>query len=417
MTNIRQIIDVTLQTAKQIEMAKENVYLASKPRYEILDGLRGVAALVVIFYHCLEIYIPQFGTQIINHGYLAVDFFFVLSGFVIGYAYDDRWDKMTTWGFFKRRLVRLHPMVIAGTVIGACLFFFGEYPGFPCIAQCSWWKFAICFVIGLLMIPCGKGLDIRGWGELNSFNGPNWSLTLEYCGNILYALVFRRLPKIALAVLCACCALFTLDLTMGWDVFGIFPRGPQYTVIGGWSLNAQQLYIGFSRLLYPFLCGLLISRILPAHRSELNTSGSPIRVRGGFWWAALALIVIFSVPQIGGKAGVPDGIWQAVSIIVFFPLIVLLGAGSSTTDAKSTAVCKFLGELSYPLYITHYPFMYMQMAWVGNHPDAPAWMHIALNIGVVVMSVILAWCVYKVYDLPVRGWLTEHWLKKSRKAA
>ena len=70
-------------------MAKENIYLASKPRYEILDGLRGVAALMVIIFHCLETYIPMFGTQIVNHGYLAVDFFFVLSGFVIGYAYGN----------------------------------------------------------------------------------------------------------------------------------------------------------------------------------------------------------------------------------------------------------------------------------------------------------------------------------------
>ena len=105
-------------------MTQNNVYLASKPRYEILDGLRGVAALMVIVFHCFETYIPFIGTQIVNHGYLAVDFFFVLSGFVIGYAYDDRWDRMTTWSFFKRRLVRLHPMVLAGTVTGACLFFF-----------------------------------------------------------------------------------------------------------------------------------------------------------------------------------------------------------------------------------------------------------------------------------------------------
>ena len=63
-------------------MAKQNVYLTSKPHYEILDGLRGVAALMVILFHCFETYIGRFGTQIINHGYLAVDFFFVLSGFV-----------------------------------------------------------------------------------------------------------------------------------------------------------------------------------------------------------------------------------------------------------------------------------------------------------------------------------------------
>lgn len=86
---------------------KNNVYLASKPRYEILDGLRGVAALLVVGYHLLETYFHGGSNQPINHGYLAVDFFFVLSGFVIGYAYDDRWNRMSTWGFVKRRLIRL----------------------------------------------------------------------------------------------------------------------------------------------------------------------------------------------------------------------------------------------------------------------------------------------------------------------
>lgn len=397
-------------------MAKQNVYLASKPRYEILDGLRGVAALMVILFHCLETYIGTFGTQIINHGYLAVDFFFVLSGFVIGYAYDDRWDKMTTWGFFKRRLTRLHPMVIMGTIVGASLFFLGEYEGFTKMASSEWWKVALCFVMGLLMIPCGHGLDIRGWGEFNSFNGPNWSLTFEYVGNILYALVFRRLPKVALAVLCACAAFLTLDLTLGLDVFGFFPNGVPYCVIGGWSLDPQQLYIGFTRLLYPFICGLLISRILSSRVSESNPSGSPVRVKGGFWWCSLLLVVVFSVPQIGGRNCFGDGLYQAISILLVFPVIVLIGAGSRVKGAFSANVCGFLGELSYPLYITHYPFMYMQMQWVGRHPDAPAWMHVTLNVGVVVMSILTAWAFYKAYDIPVRKWLTENWLKKGSKA-
>ena len=393
-------------------MAKENVYLASKPRYEILDGLRGVAALMVIIFHCFETYLPVFGTQIVNHGYLAVDFFFVLSGFVIGYAYDDRWDKMTTWGFFKRRLTRLHPMVIAGTLIGAALFFFAG-AAFPKTLETPGWKFALCFVMGLLMIPCGPGLDIRGWQEFNSFNGPNWSLTFEYIGNILYAFFFRHLPKMALAILCVACAFFTLDLTLGWDVFGFFPDGPQYTVIGGWSLTGQQVYIGFTRLLYPFLCGLLISRILPSHRSQSNPSGSPIHLKGGFWWCSLALIVLFSIPCIGGRTGVQDGIYQAVCILLAFPLIVLAGSGSVTTDKRSTAVCKWLGDLSYPLYITHYPLMYMQMGWVAGHPEAPVWMHVMVNLGIVFMSIVLAWGVLKIYDEPVREWLKEHWLKKA----
>lgn len=74
-------------------------FLASKPRYEILDGLRGVAAMLVVAYHLLETYTANPMEQLLNHGYLAVDFFFVLSGFVIGYAYDDRWDRMTLWDF------------------------------------------------------------------------------------------------------------------------------------------------------------------------------------------------------------------------------------------------------------------------------------------------------------------------------
>ncbi|MGI6243467.1 MAG: acyltransferase family protein [Prevotella sp.] len=385
-------------------MIQKDVYLPSKPRYEILDGLRGVAALMVILFHIFETYIPVFGTQHVNHGYLAVDFFFVLSGFVIGYAYDDRWNRMSNWAFFKRRLVRLHPMVVAGTLIGAALFFFGACEGFPLIAKVEPWKFFLCLLLGLLMIPAGPGLDIRGWGETNSFNGPNWSLTLEYIGNILYAFVLRRLPKAALVVLTVASIFLTLDMTMGWDVFGLFD-GPKYDVIGGWSLTPDQIYIGFGRLLYPFLCGLLISRILPSRMTERNPSGSPLGVRGGFWWASLILVVLFAMPQIGGKSGIADGLYQVVAIVIMFPIVVLIGAGSKTTDEKSRKWCEFLGKISYPLYITHFPLIYMQIAWVERNLDAPVWHHIALNVGIILFAVGMAWACLKLYDEPVRKWL------------
>lgn len=407
-------------------MAKTNTYLESKPRYEILDGLRGVAAMMVVIFHLFETY--AHGQQHINHGYLAVDFFFVLSGFVIGYAYDDRWGKMTTWGFFKRRLTRLHPMVIMGTVIGACLFFYGA-AAFPKIMETPLWKYLVCFVMGLFMIPCGPKMDIRGWAETNSFNGPNWTLTLEYIGNILYAFIFRRLPTVVLCVLCGCAAFLTLDLTLGWDVFNVFPvheitrpdgavmtfGGPQYHVKGGWSLTSDQIYIGFTRLLYPFLCGLIISRILPKHRTEANPSGSPIHIRGGFWLAALILVVIFSIPCIGGDDGVPNGLYQAACILLVFPLVVLLGAGSQTTHPVSTKICKFLGDISYPLYITHYPLIYAQMGFARSHPDAPLWMVIAVSAGVFFFSILLAYGMFKMYDEPVREWLKNHWLKGEQR--
>lgn len=387
-------------------MNQKNVYLASKPRYAILDGLRGVAALVVILFHGFETYIPFFGTQHINHGYLAVDFFFVLSGFVIGYAYDDRWDRMSTWSFFKRRLIRLHPMVVAGTLFGACLFFFGESDYFSLIGGTEPWKFFLCIVLGLLMIPAGTGLDIRGWGETNSLNGPNWSLTFEYIGNILYAFVLRRLPTVVLGMLCVASAFLTMNLALGWDVFGFFAQ-PKYDVIGGWSITPDQMYVGFSRLLYPFLCGLLISRLLPKFITKENPSGSPLSIRGGFWWASLLLVVLFAVPQIGGKSCLADGLYQVFAIVVMFPVIVLIGAGSKTTDKRSAKWCETLGNLSYPLYITHFPLMYMQMAWVSSHKDSPVWHHVVLNLGILLVAIGIAWAFLKLYDEPVRAWLKK----------
>ena len=381
-----------------------NVYLASKPRYEILDGLRGVAALLVVFFHLLETYSGGQAHQIINHGYLAVDFFFVLSGFVIGYAYDDRWDRMTVWGFFKRRLVRLQPMVVMGTVIGACLYFFGQGDGVPLIGNVPGWKVLLAFVMGCLMIPCGMKMDIRGWGETNSFNGPNWSLTWEYLANILYALVFRKLPKIGLAVLAAAAAFCTLDICLDWNVLGLLTEGhaPQrYTVIGGWSLTPEQIYIGLTRLFYPFLIGLLISRL-----------GKFINVKNGFWWCSLILAVLFSIPCVGGENNILNGFYNAACILILMPIVVMMGAGSQIRGEKSAKLCNFLGEISYPLYITHFPLMYMQMNWAWSHPEAPVYAHVTVSVGCFIIALGIAYACLKLYDIPVRKWLTDKWLKK-----
>src|ERR1700710_863959 len=114
--------------------------LVTNPYYPILDGLRGVAAILVVAFHIFEAHSTSHLDQIINHGYLAVDFFFVLSGFVIGYAYDDRWGSLTVKGFFKRRLVRLQPMVVMGMIIGAVFFYFQDSPIWPAIHTIPVWK-------------------------------------------------------------------------------------------------------------------------------------------------------------------------------------------------------------------------------------------------------------------------------------
>lgn len=152
--------------------------IATKPHYELLDGLRGVAALLVVWYHVFEGF--QFaGNQpfirFINHGYLAVDFFFMLSGFVMGYAYGDRLGKsLSIAAFFKRRLIRLHPMVIMGSLIGFISF---ALTGFECWdgTHTTLVLSLIALAASWLMIPALPGMprEVRGNGELFPLNGPS----------------------------------------------------------------------------------------------------------------------------------------------------------------------------------------------------------------------------------------------------
>ena len=383
-------------------MTKNSTYLASKPRYEILDGLRGVAAMLVVAYHLFETYYHGGPDQPINHGYLAVDFFFVLSGFVIGYAYDDRWDKMSTWAFFKRRLIRLHPMVIFGTLFGALMFYFGSCTDFPLINQTPWLMVVLVMFWCFTMIPLPNTMDIRGWTETNPLNGPAWSLQWEYIANILYALVIRRFSKVVLGICVAVFAVMTVILCLNLDVTGFLEERnwASYTVVGGWSTTPDQLQVGLTRLLYPFFCGLLISRL-----------DKLIKVKAGFWWCSLMIVVLLCMPWMGigteGDARWTNGLYEMLCILIAFPLIVSIGAGSSVKGSKSEAINKFLGEISYPIYITHYPLIYMQMSWADSHKDAPLGTHIFVAVCIFVLAILVAYGALKLYDLPVREWLKK----------
>lgn len=125
----------------------------------------------------------------------------MLSGFVIGYAYDDRWNRMTVGTFFKRRIIRLHPMVIMGSIVGAAFFYFQESPCFPPIENTSVGTMLLVMLLGCTLLPLPLKFDIRGWTEMHPLNGPAWSLYYEYIGNILYALFVRKFNKVALSVL------------------------------------------------------------------------------------------------------------------------------------------------------------------------------------------------------------------------
>jgi peptidoglycan/LPS O-acetylase OafA/YrhL len=367
----------------------------SKKHYALLDGLRGVASVLVIAFHVMETFTGgnRF-IQIINHGYLAVDFFFLLSGFVVAYAYDDRWGKMGQWDFYKRRLIRLQPMVIMGSVVGAAFFYFQGGALFPMIDGTPVWKMLLVMLIGCTLIPLPASMDIRGWQEMHPLNGPAWSLFFEYIANILYALFVRKFSKTLLSVFVLLAAIFLVQYLL---------MGPQGDVIGGWSLDKTQLHIGFARLLFPFFGGVLLCR-----------AGKLIHIENAFTVCSLLLVAVLAIPRIGNEQQLwMNGLYESVVIILVFPLIVAMGAGGTIKGKRTNKICKFLGDLSYPLYITHYALIYTYSAWVVDN-KIPLGTH-GLLVGLLLMicSIALAWVCLKFYDEPVRNWLAKRFLVKK----
>lgn len=375
----------------------------TKAHYALLDGLRGVAALMVIWYHVFEGYAFAGNTLIttFNHGYLAVDFFFILSGFVIGYAYDDRWEKgFTGKEFFKRRLIRLHPMVVLGAVLGAITFGIQgsvQWDGTH-VATSLVMLSLLCTLFFIPAVP-GAGYEVRGNGEMFPLNGPCWSLFFEYIGNLLYALFIRRLSNKALACLVAllgvALTLFAVCNVSGYGSIGV-----------GWTLDSVNFLGGSLRMLFPFTMGMLMSR-----------NFKPVKVKGAFWICTVILIALFSVPYIeGAEAFCMNGVYEAFCIIGVFPLLVWIGASGTTTDARSTAICKFLGDISYPVYVVHYPIMYLFYAWLikkGLFTFGETWQ---VALGVYALNLSLAYLCLKLYDEPVRKFLARRFLGRKKPA-
>ena len=363
----------------------------SKPHYPLLDGLRGVAALMVVWFHIFEAFATSHLDQRINHGYLAVDFFFILSGFVIGYAYDDRWSKMSVGEFFKRRLIRLHPMVVMGALIGAAMFYTQGCEVWD-VTKISVGALLFATLLNMLMIPATISGEVRGVGEMYPLNGPSWSLLFEYIGNILYALFIRRLSTKALTVLVAI-------MGCGLAIYSVW--GPLGDLCVGFSMDSTNMIGGSLRLMFAFPAGLLLSRVF-----------KPRNVRGVFWIGALTIVALAAVPRLGGAERLwLNGIYDAACCIVVFPLLVYLAASGKTTDRASGRVCKFLGNISYPLYMVHYPFIYLYYAWVkNNHLSFTELLSgaLALFIG----SIALAYLCLKLYDEPARKWLAKKLLKR-----
>lgn len=371
----------------------------TRPHYEILDGLRGVAALLVVWFHLTEYMNP--GTMPLFHGYLAVDFFYVLSGFVIGYAYDGRWGKELTLGsFVKRRLIRLQPMVIMGGVIGIMLYYFSDSPMYAHVSETEWWVLLLVGMATCFCIPLTESYNQRSYNEVTSTNAPMWSLFYEYIANLLYALVVRHMKTWMLALLVALFGVMVVDSALALNLFGTLQEHERALSLNfGFVLDSEHCYVAMCRLLYPFFMGVLLSRLMKGKQALFSH---------GFLTCSVMLAAVLLAPRMcGWDTSLPEGLFNAASVLVFFPLIVALGARSSLTGKRSSAFCKWLGEISFPLYITHYPFIYVFLAWWDRNRDVAMPAFIMVQIFVFITVVLVAWLAYKLYDVPVRRWLQE----------
>jgi len=326
------------------------------------------------------------------HTFLAVDFFFALSGFVLGHAYDDRMaaqappeQRLGRVDFLKRRLIRLHPMVLVAMVLGLIVYVCDPYVG---TAQdigpkLSLGMLALTFGLSLLLLPTPTLPNY--FGETHSVNGPSWTLFQEYIANVWYARFGARLGERALLFLIVAAAAALLwtaryfgNLGFGW----------------GWG----HAWVAPVRLACPFLLGLLVYR-----------SGWRIKLPQSFVLLSLVLLAVFMAPLAGGGF---NWLFESGCVIVLFPLVLMAGAGQARATGWTGGLCRLAGELSYPVYIIHYPFLYLFAYWNwSTHPSKPV---LAATACATVGGVtLLAFLLSRYYDRPLRAWLARTCLEPA----
>lgn len=354
--------------------------LQTKQHFEILDGLRGVAAMAVVTFHFMEWVYSDYSKNFIGHGFLAVDFFFCLSGFVIAYAYDDRIAQMGILEFFKSRIIRLHPLVIAGSILGLLAFLFDPFGGHPELYSAG--KLILTFLCSIVLFPFPVIAD-RGF-NLFSFNAPAWSLFWEYVANIVYAFVLYRIGRGYLLLLTIASA-----VAICWVCYS------SGNLMGGWS--GPTFWDGSARISYSFLAGLLIYR-----------SNFIIKNKLGFIGVAILLFLAFVMPFSKW-----NWLSEPAVVLFYFPLLIALGSGAKLTSGLKK-LCLFLGKISYPLYMTHYAVLWMFGNYYASHKPGTTQLTLIV-ITALVLLVGVAYLVMLIYDIPVRRYLSNKRREKLAK--
>ena len=305
-----------------------------------------------------------------------MDFFFLLSGFVIAKAYEARLEtSMTFVEFAKVRFARLYPMLFVGVVLGILVGIVRLLKPHFVTAE----DVVKAGLSALVLMPTTR-LFLQYPGALYPINGPEWTLFFEFTVNFIYAPLVRWLSTKRLAAICALssAALLWTAITNDWMDVGH---------------KDIDFFFGFIRVAFPFFLGVLLFRCRPTRQLG--------RLTGVM--LGLALSVVLLLPYGNG-----DWVYDTIAVVLIFPPIVFLGSACQSWPKLNTAWL-WLGELSYPLYITHLPIVRM----VKN---AIAMLHLRVNVTLtigacVIGAVIAAELFLKVWDRPVRKWLSGRLLR------
>jgi len=352
----------------------------SHHRFHLLDALRGIAAFLVVLFH-MPPFLCNFGQQ---SAYLAVDFFFCLSGFVIAFSYEKRLlASMSLKDFFAARAIRLYPTYLLATLLGFCVFITSLHHPLTTLLKGQLLALTVCQV-GML-----PNLHIWPGPFLFPMDEPAWSLFYEFLANLAFAALLRKKHASSWTMILS--ALLGSALLSVWAF-----KGHRLDV--GWSNDWHHITMGIARVTLSFSTGVLMLRLFHRTGRPLLT---PILQRVIPITLAIALIFLLTAPirtlQTSG--------FQVFTILVLFPAVVYLGS-LITTPASWTKLCVFLGNISYPVYLLQgvlFALLYKQGVtdFAKRHPHAVLASFLALLTA-------LSHLTFKLYDAPVRSRLT-HW--------
>lgn len=332
-------------------------------RFLGLDGLRGVCALTVLMYHCRNFF---YEGPALAHGFLAVDVFFILSGFVIALVYEEKL-RGGNHGlqFLSNRARRLLPTYWLGAILNVAIFLAIAVAGILFVGDAWWMIWLFVPIATFFMVPDFITPD----GTLYpGMEGVTWSLFVEWIAYLAYASGAFRLRTATLLVIAM----------SGWEIMAM---AGFYTGVG-WQAGGERstlLTIGVLRCIPAFTAGVVIYRIHRHPFFQRLPVVNPI-VLFAIW------VIISAFPGIG-----PTPIFDAVIVIICCPLLIMLLIRS---DHKAPTLCRAIGELSYPLYVAHPGIILLAhyTATFGHRFDTPAPLN---GLLVVALCIGAAWIIMR----------------------